>query len=253
MPEWMSGETGAGHRSSRKYKIHSELPTAIAVVGLLIIASALITVIFVVLPLRLGQPDWQLTFIGWLLSVSINLLIGIAMICVASLADQQSRTVEAWYQAASRFASVLAGVMLLTVPWQIYAGIGALSAQNAQARAALKDLETIQLRIRQTDSEAALRGYVGSLPNPPQLPARFDAPFAVIRQRAVENLQVQINTGITLQKQQQSERLQLFLKEALRNTIQAILMAAGFARIAQVEPGKSNPVTRMFDRMPGWR
>jgi hypothetical protein len=239
--------------SERQVKVRAGLPTALAVVGWLIIGSALNTLVFSVLPLRLGAPDWQLTFIGWLLSVSVNLLIGTARVCFASLVGQQSRTVEAWYQSAGQMASVLSVVMLLAIPCQFYAGFGAFTNQTVEAKAVLKNLETIQFRIRQTDSEPALRGYVGSLPNPPRLPATFDAPFPVIRQRAVDNLEGQINTGKRIFKEQQSERLQVFLKEALRNSIQAILMAAAFVRLAQVQPSKRNPIIRLFKRLPGWR
>ena len=98
-------------------------------------------------------------------------------------------------------------------------------------------------------TEAELRAYVASLPNAPSLPAKFDAAFPVIKQRAIENLQAQINAGSENIALQKSESLQVFLKEAIRNTAQAILMATAFSALAALGgPKATNAITKLFTR-----
>jgi len=89
---------------------------------------------------------------------------------------------------------------------------------------------------------------VASLPNPPALPTKFDAPFAVIKQRAIDNIQAQINGAGNNIEIQKSLAIQLFLKEAIRNTAQAILMAAAFSVFANLSSKARNSVTRFFDK-----
>jgi hypothetical protein len=68
----------------------------------------------------------------------------------------------------------------------------------------------------------------------------------VIQQRAIENITAQINTAQNNLETQKSQALQVFLKEAIRNTAQAILMAAAFSALANLSIGTNNAVTRFF-------
>jgi len=68
----------------------------------------------------------------------------------------------------------------------------------------------------------------------------------VIKKRAIENITAQINTAQNNLETQKSQALQVFLKEAIRNTAQAILMAAAFSALANLSSGTNNVVTRFF-------
>jgi len=74
----------------------------------------------------------------------------------------------------------------------------------------------------------------------------LDAPFPVVRQRAIDNVTAQINTAMNNIEIQKSQSLQLFLTEAIRNTAKAILMAAAFSALAQLSVGTKNVVTKFF-------
>jgi len=67
-----------------------------------------------------------------------------------------------------------------------------------------------------------------------------------MKNRAIENIKAQvnaINANIELQK---SEATQTFLTEVIRNTAQAIMMAAAFSIVANISGGANNKVTRFF-------
>ena len=68
----------------------------------------------------------------------------------------------------------------------------------------------------------------------------------MIKERAIENIKAQINAAQNSIEIQKSQALQVFLKEAIRNTAQAILMAAAFSALANLSIGTNNAVTRFF-------
>jgi hypothetical protein len=245
-------KSDAEYASQLRIKLRAGLPVALGIVGWLLIASSLNTILFAILPLRLTQPGWQLALVGIILTTSMNLLIGAGFICLVPMIGTQARIAEYWFGLIGRSSSWFALLLLLLIPLQFHAGFRALANQNDADKTAVKNLERFQFRIRQSNSEAELRSYVASLPTAPMLPAVFDSPFPVIRQRAVDNLQNQINAATTLRKQQEANRLQQFLKEVTRNSVQAILMALAFASIGHVDPRHRNPVTRVLRRLlPG--
>ena len=68
----------------------------------------------------------------------------------------------------------------------------------------------------------------------------------MIKERAIENIKAQINAAQNSIEIQKSQALQVFLKEAIRNTAQAILMAAAFSALANLSSSTNNAVTRFF-------
>jgi hypothetical protein len=65
----------------------------------------------------------------------------------------------------------------------------------------------------------------------------------VIKERAIQNINAQINATANNAELQKSQALQVFLKEAVRNTAQAILMATAFSILANLSGRASNIVT----------
>ena len=223
-----------------------ELSFILALLGWIIIGSTLNVVIFNSFPLKLATSEWQLSLIGALLNSSFALLVGVTMIVFAQCLNVEDQTLKNWQLLASRFAALFAALLVLIIPFQYFLGARFLKQQTISTVAAVSNLQGIAKGISAVNSEAQLRAYVGSLPNPPSLPAKFDAAFPVIKNRAIENIKAQINAIDTNTKLQKSEAFQVFLKEAIRNTAQAILMAAAFSLIASASGKASNKVTRFF-------
>jgi hypothetical protein len=219
----------------------------IAILGWIIIGSTLNSIIFSAFPIKIASPEWQLSLIGTLLSTSVILLVGTSFVVLSLLFNSRDATLQQWQRVACRLAAWLSVLLVLVIPLQFFLGSKALSNQTIGIYEAINNLKGIEKGLNAINSEPELRAYVASLPNPPELPAKFDAPFAVIKQRAIDNIQSQINAGTNNIEIQKSQGLQLFLKESIRNTAQAILMAAAFSAIANLSSKTKNLVTRFFD------
>jgi hypothetical protein len=225
----------------------SEFSFILALLGWLIVGSTLNLIIFGSFPLKLATSEWQLSLIGALLSSSLALLIGTAMVVFARLLNIEDRTLQNWQLLAGRFAALLAVLLVLIIPFQFFLGSRLLKKQTSVSVDAVSNLQGIIKGISAVNSEAQLRAYVGSLPNPPSLPAKFDAPFPVIKARAIENIKAQINAINNSSELQKTEAFQIFLKEAIRNTAQAILMAAAFSLLASASGKSTNKIIRFFN------
>jgi hypothetical protein len=214
--------------------------------GWLIIGSALNTIIFNSFPLNLATPEWYLSLIAALISSGFPFLVGAVLIALALLFNPKENILQKWQLMVIRLSGLFAIVMVLVIPLQFFLGSRALNGQTSRAFEAINNLKGIVTRISAINSEPELRVYVASLPNAPALPAKFDAAFPVIKQRAIENIKAQINAAQNNLEIQKSQALQVFLKEAIRNTAQAILMAAAFSALANLSSGTNNVVTRFF-------
>lgn len=233
-------------RSSR-FKANTAM--AIALIGWLLIGFNLNSVVFSSFPLKLAQPEWQLDFIAKLLSTSTSLLFSATLIVLSQVFNPKEKILKDWNRTVTRLASLFAVVLVLSIPLQFYLGSRVLNNKTISSFEAINKLKSIFKQTSAVNSEADFRLYLGSLPNPPILPAKFDAAFPVIKQRALESMQSQINTAIETTKTQKSQAIQTFLKEAIRNTAQSILMAAAFSALAGLNPKSGNVVTKLFDKL----
>jgi hypothetical protein len=230
----------------RLRRIRSKSSFTLALLGWLIVGSALNSIIFASFPLRIATVEWQLNLIGSILSSSLNILIGSTLIIIAQLFNAEERKLQTWQVMVSRFAAWLAVLLIVLIPLQFFLGSRALKQQAIPATEAVNKLKDIAKGISNVNSEPELRAYVASLPNPPALPAKFDAAFPVIKERAIQNINAQINATVNNIELQKSQALQVFLKEAVRNTAQAILMATAFSILANLSGRATNIVTRFI-------
>jgi hypothetical protein len=234
---------------NRRRRLWSKASFALAVLGWLMIGSTLSTIFFNSFPLKLATPEWQLSLIGAFLSSGFSLLLGGVLIVLALLFNPKDQVLENWQRTMSRLAGWFAILLVVMIPLQFYLGSRALNSQTASTLDAISSLKGVVKGISAVNSEPQLRAYVASLPSPPSLPAKFDAAFPVIKQRAIENITAQINAATNNIEIQKSQAVQVFLKEAIRNTAQAILMAAAFSALANIFGNAKNAVTRFFDAL----
>ena len=220
---------------------------AIAAIGWLIIGFTLNTLIFNSFPVKLATPEWQLNLIAGLLSSSTTLLIGATLVALALALNPREKTLQAWNLTVCRFASWLVIFLVLIIPLQFFIGSRVLKNQSNAVFEGISKLKTISKEIGTLKTENELRAYIASLPDAPRLPAKFDSAFPVIKQRAIENIQAQINATEENANIQKSKSTQTFLKEAIRNTAQAILLATAFSALAGLSSRSSNAVTKFFE------
>ena len=235
--------------SERRSRLNGKTAVTIAMIGWLLIAFNLNAIIFSSFPLKLATPEWQLNLIAALITASPSLLIGATLVALALVFDHSAQILKDWNLTVARAASWIAVVLVLLIPLQFFLGYRVLKSRTNSSTEAINKLKTIVKGISAVNSEAELRAYVASLPNAPALPAKFDAAFPVIKERAIDNIKAQINAGSENTALQQSESLQVFLKEAIRNTSLAILMAAAFSALAGLHSRSTNAIARFFQSL----
>jgi len=238
-------ETDTESRSRLKAKI----AIAIALIGWLLIGFNLNSILFNSFPLKLTQPEWQLDLIAQLLSTSTSFLFAATLITLSQVFNPKEKILKDWNRTLTRLASLFSVLLVLSIPLQFYLGSRVLNNRAISDFESINKLKSIVKQVSTINSEADFRLYVGSLPNPQVLPAKFNVPFSVVKQRALENLQGQVNAATENMQSQKSQALQTFLKEAVRNTAQCILMAAAFSVLAGLNPKSANIVTRVFDKL----
>ena len=91
-------------------------------------------------------------------------------------------------------AGFIAMLILVLIPFSLFGGSRAIKANETASKIALKEW-TKQLRaVQSLASEADIRSWAASLPEPPLLPEVFDAPFPVIKNRLIDNLTGKVNS-----------------------------------------------------------
>jgi hypothetical protein len=93
-----------------------------------------------------------------------------------------------------QLAGLLAVVMLILIPFNLFAGSRAIKAKEAASKISLKEWKKQPRAVQSLASEADIRSWAASLPEPPLLPEVFDAPFPVIKNRMINNLTGKVNS-----------------------------------------------------------
>jgi len=215
---------------SKKIKVRTSLAECLSVAGAIVIVSAISGFVFLNLPIQLVDPGWDLRFISAILAGTTQLLLGCMLIFIGfSFAPNVPSLIKRCAQAGT-LSSWLSIILVLLIPLQLFAGYRGVKLQSQKLYDIANNLKQVSKGIKSVSSEQQLRAFVASLPNAPQLPARFDAPLEVVKDRAITNIQGKINLAINDAERQKSENMQQFFLDSLRNTIQALLMAFAFKK-----------------------
>lgn len=215
-----------------------------ALVGLVLIGATLSGLLFGLLPVKLIDPAWQLRLISVTLSSATFLLVGTLLVCCASLLNENSPRLEQRAALVRRVAGWYAVLLVLIIPFQFYSGFRASRAVQDSENQSIELIKKIIKGVTASNNEPELRSFLGGLPTPPQVPDRLNAPFPEIRQRLLTNFDSQLNAANYQAGELRRERLERFIAEATRNSVQAQLMAVAFSGIA----GKQGPLFGLFQR-----
>jgi hypothetical protein len=202
--------------------------------GIVLLASSANILIFSAFPLQIMRPEWQLRVASVLLTSGVSALIGVLLLV---LAQQNSPKKSSPMLARVRFIRQLAGWAaigyLILIPGQIAAGLRLLSnTANAEKQPRI-EWGKFRSRIQATETEAQLRELLGSRPDIPPLPEKLDVPLNRLKEELITYTDSRFAARDTEIEKARSERLQNFLNEALRNTIQSLLLAWGFSAVAK--------------------
>lgn len=239
-------QVSAGGRQQNRLKPLTA--RSLAVGGLALIAVSLNSLAFALIPLQLTSPDWLLRVINALLANSLQLLLGILVLLVARALNGRDLKLAkrlAWIEKAARWWGIL---LLLSIPLQIYAGTTSIEQQEASENTNVIHLRQMLEMINAAKDESQLRQATAgnqNLPNLPSLPillsspnlpnpaSHFEAPFPVAKDRIIANLNSKLDAALKERSRLNPERWQSFIADAIRNGIQAGLLATAFLKITK--------------------
>ena len=218
---------------------------SLAVGGLALMAVSLNSLLFALVPLQLTSPDWLLKVINALLANSLQLLLGILMLLVARVFNGRDLKLAkrvAGIETAARWWGIL---LLLSIPLQIYAGTTSIEQREASENTNIMQLRQMLEMIKTATDESQLRQASAGNPSLPNLPSllsspnlpnlapQFEAPFSVAKDRIIANLSTKLNAALKERLRLNPERWQSFIVDAIRNGIQAVLLATAFLKITK--------------------
>lgn len=203
---------------------------SLAVGGLALMAASLNSLVFALLPLQLTSPDWLLRFINALLVSSLQLLLGILVLLVARVFNDRDLKLAkrlAWFEKAARWWGIL---LLLSIPLQIYAGTTSIERQEANENKSIMQTRQTIAMIKTANDESQLRRFAAGIST---LPPQLDAPFPVVKDRMIADLNTKLNAALNQHLRLKPQRWQSFFADATRNGIQAGLLATAFLKITK--------------------
>ena len=215
-------------RKNRRTTIKQEGSQVLSMIGLVIIASAVNLFVFSILPPQILRADWQLRATSAFLSISVSLLTGSLLIFLASLISSEGVAIKRNMALMRLLARWIPILMLVMIPITFYAGFTTINAQVRQSRAELSTWNDQLINVKALRSEADMRRWAASLPNPPQFPQPLTMPFAAMKERMVDQLAGKVNSIQNQIDANTSAAWNSFLTEFLRNSIQALITAFGF-------------------------
>jgi hypothetical protein len=217
---------------SNSRSVQKLVAQCLQVSAFLIAFSSLNTFLFSLFPFNGSRSTWLLAMSASALSAATPLLISFLLIACAAGFDPKSRPITSRLKFICRASWWISLFMIILIPIQIVSGIRALQAQTQLILGEVVELKNIINGIKATGNEAELRAFMASLPSPPKLPAKFDAPFPVIKANAITNLEGTVNRALYDAETQRRNNSQNLIREYVRNAIQSLLLAAAFSMLA---------------------
>jgi hypothetical protein len=222
--------------------------------GFALMAVSLNSLVFALIPLQLTSPDWLLRVINALLANSLQLLLGILVLLVARILNGRNLKLAkrlSWIEKAAFLWGIL---LLLTIPLQIHAGTTSIEQQQANESIKIMQLRQTLETIKTAKNETELRRLASGTSNMPAIPnvsnnsslfspsnpanlstlePYFEAPFPVAKGKIIANLNSKLNAALNERMRLNPQRWQSFIADAVRNGIQAILLATAFFKITK--------------------
>jgi hypothetical protein len=191
------------------------------------------------------EPEWQLRLISGILGSCAILLIGTLLVCGAPFLNTRNEKLLQRAKFLRLASGWFAVILLVLIPFQFYSAHRATGAVQSSENEAIQLVKRIVQGIKASDNEAELRSFLASLPTPPPVPAKFEAPFPEIKKRLLTNFEGRLNALNYQAGLLRTQRLEKFIADATRNSVQALLMAIAFTGIA----AESGPLFGLFQKV----
>jgi hypothetical protein len=222
---------------SPEVRIRKEAARAFSIVGVVSIGLGLVVLVFASLPVRLMDPVWQLQLSGAMTAAGFSLLIGVLLVCTAGALPVSAQPVHDNVKLLRNICTWVAVAYLVLIPVQLYAGVRVLQKQSRDDAKPQAGWRRFKKQLEAVSNEQELRTLLGQLPQPINLPPKLDQPFPALKESIIAQADSRFNALKYQTDQASSQRLQGFISEGANNTLKSLLLATGFAAMAQGKPG----------------
>lgn len=219
--------------SSMRNVSQSGLASSLFISGLVLLVTFANILVFSAFPFQALRPEWQLRMAGFLIANGITALLGVILVSISEQGLSASNSpFLGRAQLIRRLAGWAAIGYLILIPVQITAGLRQLNIISEAEKQPGIVWRKIRGRINATETEADLRALLSRIPEFPPFPDKLPMSLAAFKADLFSDLDSRFAARTTQLEKARSERLQNFLGEAIRNTIQCILLAAGFSAVS---------------------
>ena len=218
------------------------LASSLSIIARILLLTNAIMFLYSIFPLKPLNSYWHLKLIGSFLTSCTPALIACVIGSIAFTLNTKDKKLKARSALITKIASLLSIALMLIIPFQLYAGSKVLRNQNEAVKQQLRASRQLALNIQSTTNEQEFRALAMSLPTQPQLPDHFDAPFAVIKERALVNLRAGMNRVENDLQTQSKTNTQVFIAESIRNGLQALFLSLGFLSLKGLISGRYGPL-----------
>lgn len=200
-------------------------------VGIILLGSFLLSLINA-LPPQFNDPTWQLNFISLLMNGGGSALLGALLICMGRLFNLGDRQIQSRALLVRTLASWVAIGWLLLIPLQLFLGVRLINSQAGKELDQIKTFERIARAVRNSTTEDELRAAMAQVPNTPPLP-RLTVPLEIAKANLLTQFQKSINTVKNRLDETSSTRWQTWMKQAVRNSLQCLLLGMGYLALGK--------------------
>lgn len=170
-------------------------------------------------------------------AAGFSLLIGTLLVCTAGALPVPASQDQANVKLLRGICTWVAILYLVMVPIQLYAGVRVLQQKASEEGRGQATWRKFKKQLEATANEQELRALLGRLPQPVELPAKLNQPFPEFKEAIVAQADSRFNALAFQTDEARSRRVQGFIGEAANNTLKTLLLATGFAAMAQAKPG----------------
>ncbi len=208
-------------------------------VGVAMLGSFLVTVMFQAWPVALIQPTWLQKMTNALLGSGVTALMGALLLAAAPLVDPQAERLARRARLARRLASWAAIGYVLLIPVQLYAGVKQLSETRRTQTRTIEQVRDAVRGIEESTTIEQLRKAYGQIPGrKPQLPAEINVPLDQVKTALRDRLEPNVNRAETQFNDRMNTVWQEWITTRFRHTLMLLMLFLGFAAIGRRAPSQ---------------
>ena len=228
-----SHTTGGVNRSS-KNRFKKDTANALKWASIALIGIFIASVISVILPIQLLNPEWQDKLIGSIRGGASFPLEGVLFMMLACVLSPNDPSLIKNLQRVRKFAGAMSLIFLFMIPLQLYSGFKVIGGRATSEFESLAMLKRGASAIDKSVSEADFRAALGSIPGAPPLPAtKLTEAIPSLKANVLQQINPQIKRLETLIEEQRRKRTELFIGFSIRDVIICLLYALAFGAMAR--------------------